>query len=67
MILRMIDEIEALKHEINKEFKCDLVQLHIEGASKALRCALWARANILLITCLRDGLCLQPLEFLAVK
>lgn len=62
----MIAEIESLKDKINKECKCEVAIVRYEGSSKALRCALWARANILLITCLRDGLCLQPLEFLAV-
>jgi len=29
--------------------------------------ALWATANILLITTLRDGQCLPPLEFITIK
>lgn len=31
------------------------------------RIALWAYSNILLITTFRDGQCLPPLEFIAVK
>ena len=31
------------------------------------RCALWSISIILIITSLRDGLCLQPLEFISVK
>ena len=31
------------------------------------RCALWGFSNIMLNTCLRDGLTLQPLEFVSVK
>jgi len=31
------------------------------------RCALWSITHIMLNTCLRDGLTLQPLEFVSVK
>jgi trehalose-6-phosphate synthase len=31
------------------------------------RIALWAMTNVLLITTLRDGQCLPPLEFITVK
>lgn len=51
-------EIDELVDRINTDFGSKIVYLLYEGASKAQRCALWARADILLITCYRDGLCL---------
>jgi trehalose 6-phosphate synthase/phosphatase len=35
--------------------------------SKIERLALWSMSNILLITSLRDGQCIPPLEFISVK
>jgi hypothetical protein len=55
-----MEEIRELEHKIKTDFG-DVIFIRFEGASKAERCALWARSNVLLITCLRDGLCLVRL------
>lgn len=38
-----------------------------ENPSLEQRCALWAETNILLVSTLRDGLCLLPIEYTIVK
>jgi len=60
---RMERDIKELQEGINTEFGPDIVRIYFEGPSKAARCALWARANLLFITSLRDGLCLVNCTF----
>ncbi len=54
---KLMEEIKEIAIKIKKDFG-DVLFIRFEGASKAQRCALWARSNVLFITCLRDGLCL---------
>eukprot|EP00347_Sterkiella_histriomuscorum_P019072 403343064 len=54
---KSLQSILKLADQINKEYG-PVVQLKIEGTTKGQRCALWARANVLLNTALKDGLCL---------
>ena len=58
MFKKLRRELDELNEKINLEFGPDILFVHFKGPSKAERCALWARADILFISCLRDGLCL---------
>ncbi len=58
MFPKMKSDIEDLATKINTTFKRKIVNISFEGASKAQRCALWSRADLLFITCFKDGLCL---------
>jgi len=55
---KMKKDIEDLASKINNTFKKQIMNVSFEGATKAQRCALWARADLLFITCFKDGLCL---------
>ena len=61
------EEIDALRLSIEEEFGKDVLY-YVEGdLTLEERYGLWAFAKILLITTLRDGQCLPPLEFIAIK
>ncbi|CDW83346.1 trehalose-6-phosohate synthase [Stylonychia lemnae] len=57
MFKKAIESILEVANQIKKDFG-DVLQLKFEGPSKGQRCALWARANLLLNSSLKDGLCL---------
>ena len=57
----------SLVQEIEKEFGQSTIQYKEQDLSMEQRMALWSVSNILLITTLRDGQCLPPLEFITVK
>lgn len=53
--------------EIEDEFGKSVICYLEEDLSVEHRLALWTVTNILLITTLRDGQCLPPLEYITVK
>jgi trehalose-6-phosphate synthase len=56
-----------LVSEIEKEFGKGAIFYQEQDLLMEQRIALWAMTNVLLITTLRDGQCLPPLEFITVK
>ncbi len=60
-------EIQALVKEIEDEFGKSAIHYQEQDLLMEQRIALWAVTNVLLITTLRDGQCLPPLEFITVK
>ena len=61
------ERLLKLKNEIHAEFGKESLILKTETINAPRRLALWERADLLLNTSLREGLCLAPLEYLAVK
>ena len=59
-------EFLALVQLINSKHKGSLIYIE-EALSQNERIALWQATNFLLLTTLRDGQSLLPLEFIAVK
>ena len=59
-------ENKKLVEEINNEFQ-DSIIYYKGSVSNERRLALFAAAEILLVTSLRDGFCLSPFEFLLIK
>lgn len=60
-------EIVKITQEIHKEFGVHCLQLQEGNPTLAKRLAIWAQSQILLISTLKDGLCIPPLEFVTVK
>lgn len=67
MINQTRSEILALVKEIEDEFTPASIHYLERDLDLEQRLALWSVSNILLITTLRDGQCLPPLEFITVK
>lgn len=59
-------EFLALVQQINTKYKGSLIYVE-EALPQNERIALWSASNFLLVTTLRDGQSLLPLEFIAVK
>jgi trehalose-6-phosphate synthase len=59
-------EIDTAVNHIQQNYPGALVYLE-RNLSKLERLALWSESNCLLITTLRDGQCIPPLEYIAVK
>lgn len=53
--------------EIEEEFGKGSIHYQEQDLLMEQRIALWAMTNVLMITTLRDGQCLPPLEFITVK
>jgi trehalose-6-phosphate synthase len=66
-MLQSLKDILKLVDEIHDEFGHGCLIFKQEHINMEERCALWNMSNIMLNTCLRDGLTLQPLEFVSVK
>jgi len=60
-------DIYDLIREIEEEFGKSSISYVEHDLTLEQRMGLWASANILLITTLRDGQCLPPLEFITVR
>ena len=60
-------DIQQIIQQIQTEFGADKLWYKEQDLSVEHRIGLWAATNILLITTLRDGQCLPPLEYIAVK
>jgi trehalose-6-phosphate synthase len=61
------DEIVKITKEIHQEFGAHCLILMEENPTLAKRLAIWSQTQILLVSTLKDGLCLPPLEFTTVK
>lgn len=62
-----MEDINKLVDEIHEKFGYGCLVLKYENLTQEQRCALWSFCNIYLNTALKEGLCLQPLEFVCVK
>jgi trehalose-6-phosphate synthase len=60
-------EIKEIVAKIQREFGSQSVVLQEENASLEKRLALWAESDVLLVSSLRDGLCLPLYEYVAAK
>jgi trehalose-6-phosphate synthase len=60
-------EIKALIKEIQEEFGYHSLVVLDQNPSLERRLTIWSQAQILLVSTLKDGLCLPPLEFATVK
>jgi trehalose-6-phosphate synthase len=60
-------EVFELAAKINKEFNAKIVILQEENPSLEKRLALWKKADLFLSSSLRDGISLQPTEYVLVK
>ena len=58
---------ETAYTEIVKQYGIEVVKLEVENVSKELRCALMAVSDIWMLTSLRQGYSLYPLEYIAVR
>jgi trehalose-6-phosphate synthase len=67
MINQTREEVNVLVKAIEDEFGKSAIYYVESDLLMEQRMALWAISNILLITTLRDGQCLPPLEFITVK
>jgi trehalose 6-phosphate synthase/phosphatase len=59
-------EIKSIIQTINNKYKGSLIYIE-ENLSHIDRVALWQVTNFLLVTSLRDGQSIVPIEFIAVK
>lgn len=62
-----IADIENLVDQIHKKFGEECLIYKYKTVSKEERFALWSVCNVYLNTSLKEGLCLQPQEFVYVK
>lgn len=60
------NEIRTIVEEIQTNYPGALVYLH-QNLDKTQRIALWSESNCLIITSIKDGQCIPPLEFISVK
>lgn len=60
-------EIKDIVEKIKREFGQQAIILQEENASLEKRLALWAESDVLLVSSLKDGLCLPLFEYVAAK
>ena len=60
-------EIEEIVNQIKFEFGPQCILHHEENLSLEKRLALWSESDVLLVSSLRDGLCLTLFEYVAAK
>lgn len=63
----MTDEVKKIAAEIHNEFGSHCLILQEGNPPLAKRLAIWSQTQILLVSTLKDGLCLPPLEYVTVK
>lgn len=62
-----MDDIKTWVAKIHQDFGQDCLVFKYKNVCTEERFALWSACDVYLNTCLRDGLCLQPLEFVYIK
>lgn len=62
-----MDAIKAGVEKIHQDFGEDCLVYKYKSVGMEERFALWSACDVYLNTSLRDGLCLQPLEFVYIK
>jgi len=60
-------DLKVLIKEIHDEFGQHSLVVSDQNPSLERRLTVWSQAQILLVSTLKDGLCLPPLEFATVK
>ena len=67
MINKTKNEIEKIANDIIAEFGPECLILKYQTLCQDERCALFLKANVLIITSMRDGVSLLPFEFISMK
>jgi trehalose-6-phosphate synthase len=66
-VQQTIDDISKMVNEIHQEFGHGCLVFKYQSLDYEQRCALWSTSNIYLNTSLKEGACMQLLEFVTVK
>ena len=64
---QVFSEINQLRDEINKEFGKEIIEVKKEEFGREMRYSYMSMALGVINSCLREGLCLIPFEFIAIN